>query len=99
MHIQGSDISVALRAPHSYRRERKGGKPGVDSGHGRNGEGTIRNKEDGEIEGHPVDNISLMPPAHLRQTALLKAGTEVKVKEVTKENFLAEETLLRKSQQ
>lgn len=51
----------------------------------------MRNKGDGETEGHPIGNIPLVPPAHLRR-ALPKAGTKVKVKEEgTRENFLAEE--------
>lgn len=38
---QDSKVSVALRAPRSYREEssRKRGKPGIDTGHGRDGKG------------------------------------------------------------
>ena len=43
MHIlnQASEVPVALRAPHSYRggRIRTQGKPGIDTGRGRDGEG------------------------------------------------------------
>lgn len=69
-------------------QKRKRGKPGIDTGHGRDVKGKVGQKIDREKEGHPISHCPLVLPASPRHSALHEAITEVKVEEEVKKETL-----------